>query len=113
MSDVIAKIVDLQHQVAIREAIVYFLEQYLPSDTGDHPKELLVQDPCMEPVVPASTVERVLDEICTHMEQLNQELDKLKGMEADEQAKEDDDDDDEREEGGGAPEESGPGDDSQ
>ena len=112
IAEVLNRMVEVQHRITINEAVIYCLEQYLPGDTADAPpKELVVQDHCMVPIVPDTAFEAVLDEMYGQNKLLGQELAELKERETherpDEQRDGTDGDDgaggDGKAEGGGKP----------
>ncbi|MBT3328049.1 MAG: hypothetical protein HN396_17630 [Gemmatimonadales bacterium] len=82
IEEVLNRMVEVQHRITINEAVIYCLEQYLPGDTTDAPpKELLVQDHCLVPIVPDTAFEAVLDEMYGQNKLLDQELVGLKERE--------------------------------
>ena len=74
VEEMLAKTVSVQHRQTINEALIHSLEQYLENDSGDAPKQLMVRDPCMAPVVSSAALELVLDELYESNELLSQEL---------------------------------------
>lgn len=80
VEQLIDELVALQHKTAVLEALVYFLEAYLPSEDGSPAKTLLVQGPCLVPQVPIKVVETVIDELYAKAQELEQQTNHLKEM---------------------------------
>jgi len=80
VEQLIDELVALQHKTAVLEAVIYFLEAYLPSDDGSPAKTLLVPDPCLVPQVPINVVETVIDELYAKVQELEQQTNNLKEM---------------------------------
>lgn len=80
VEQLIDELVALQHKTTVLEAVIYFLEAYLPSDDGSPAKTLLVPDPCLAPQVPINVVETVIDELYAKVQELEQQTNNLKEM---------------------------------
>ena len=74
-----------QHKLAVYEEIVSFLSDcYLISDVDDEddgPEALTVNEPCLEPTVPQSTIEFVIEEILALRKKGQTVLSKLNSLE--------------------------------
>lgn len=81
VEQLIDEMVSLQHQKAVLDALIYFLEIYLPNDDGSPAKTLLVQDPCLVPQVPIKVVENVIDDLYARSQDLELQIHKMKEME--------------------------------
>lgn len=80
VEQVIAEMVSLQHKKAVLDALIYFLEVYLPNDDGNPAKSLLVPDPCLVPQVPIKEIEAVIDALYDQSQELERRIDSLKEM---------------------------------
>ena len=63
IEEVLAKITESQHLLAVYQDIETYLENYLPSDTTDSLETINVSGPCFEPTVAVSAIENVLEEL--------------------------------------------------
>tara|TARA_Y100000310_G_C20700519_1_gene829360 strand:+ start:4159 stop:4473 length:315 start_codon:yes stop_codon:yes gene_type:complete len=63
IEEVLAKITLSQHKLEVYQDIEAYLEEYLPSDTGEAPETLEVSVPCMAPKVSFGAIECILGEL--------------------------------------------------
>ena len=80
VEQVIADMVSVQHKKAVLDALIYFLEVYLPNDDGSPAKTLLVSDPCLVPQVPIKEIEAVIDALYDQSQELERLIGSLKEM---------------------------------
>jgi len=79
--EVLELITRAQQRVAVLSSVIDSLEQYLPSDLGGDPDEvIMVTDQCLQPEVPHELVEEVIEEISKMMENAESELEGLRSM---------------------------------
>lgn len=81
VEQLIDEMVALQHKKAVLDALIYFLEVYLPNDDGSPSKTLLVQDPCLIPQVPIKAIETVIDDLYARSQELETQINTFKEME--------------------------------
>ena len=80
IGEVIKEITTTQHKLAVLESVIEYIENFLPSDTGEA-EVFFVSEPCLEPEVPAEVVEEVLESVTKIQAEHVARLEKLEGME--------------------------------
>ena len=80
IGEVLDEITATQHRLAVIASLVEYLETFLPSDT-EPPEMFYVEGPCLEPEVPTSIVEEVLEKITKIRAEQSSRLDNLNKME--------------------------------
>ena len=74
VEEVLKKITELQHVVAVYVDVLEYLEEYLPSDFGDDEEgigTITVEEPCISPVVTADAIDRVYEKVTSLKEELS------------------------------------------
>lgn len=80
IGEVLSEITATQHRLAVIDSLLEYIETFLPSDT-EKPETFYVEGPCLEPEVPTSIVEEVLEKISKLQGEQMEHLEKLKKME--------------------------------
>ena len=80
IGEVLNEITATQHRLAVITSLIEYLETFLPSDT-EPPEMFYVEGPCLEPEVPTSIVEEVLEKITKIQSEQSSRLDNLNKME--------------------------------
>jgi len=80
IGEVLNEITATQHRLAVLASLVEYIETFLPSDV-DEAEVFFVEGPCLEPEVPTSIVEEILEKITTIQGEQFSHLEKLRKME--------------------------------
>lgn len=80
IGEVLSEITATQHRLAVLGSLVEYIETFLPSDT-EQAEVFFVEGPCLEPEVPTTIVEEILEQLTKIQDEQVKHLDKLKKME--------------------------------
>lgn len=80
IGEVLSEITATQHRLAVIGSLVEYVETFLPSDTSE-PETFFVEGPCLEPEVPTTIVEEILEKITNIQGEQLKHLENLKKME--------------------------------
>ena len=81
IEEVLAKMTDIQHKLAVYSEVLDHLETYLPSDV-DEVSEITILEGCLVPKVSQRSIEAVLEAIQELYEKEKEELGALSSLEA-------------------------------
>tara|TARA_Y100000114_G_C11763332_1_gene331235 strand:+ start:712 stop:1029 length:318 start_codon:yes stop_codon:yes gene_type:complete len=80
IGEVLDEITATQHRLAVISSLVEYIETFLPSDT-EGAEVFFVEGPCLQPEVPTSIVEEILELVTKIQGEQNSHLENLRKME--------------------------------